>query len=184
MQPQAQSSTFVLRPPPATLDELVADLTLVFVGTVGSLVNEQTFAGYDEKGKLIKAKEQNLPSEVEVPIFDYVLQIEQIVKGDEIIQTDNTVTLRMFDKGVVGQSTAGMEFPPSLPGDRHLFFLRLNPDNKTYGLKYGPMSRLSIDGPVVTQSDNERSPVVYDGDKKPSEFIEKVKDVAKKQKDR
>lgn len=62
--------------------------------------------------------------------------------------------------------TAGAEYPMSYTGDRHLFLLTLNPDDITYGLYYGPSSRLIIDGDVLRVSDGSQRPLVLDGSEK------------------
>jgi hypothetical protein len=172
---QGNYDALLLTPRPKSLEELVGNSSIVVIGTVGSFIGENWFAGYDEQGRLIKAKDKNLPPEAEIPFYDYNLQVEEILKSDIPIETGQSVTLRMFVNGTKQDDRPGVEFPPSIPGDRYLFFLYRNPDNATYGLRYATASRLVIDGPIVTYSDGDRTPVNFNGRKTPPEFIQEVK---------
>lgn len=69
----------------------------------------------------------------------------------------------------------------SAPGDHHLFFLSRNPDG-TYGIYYGPWSRLIIDRAVVTYSDGARTQPAFARNVKPNDFISQVtKTIAEEQ---
>lgn len=147
--------------PPDSLETLVGNSNIIAVGTVESYIGQNWFAGYDDSGKLIKAKDSNLPPEAEVPFYDYTLRLDKVIASDSGIQDSQTVTLRMFVSGLGQNSSQSAEYPPSMPGDKYLFFLKRNPDHATYGLKYGPASRLTIDGPITTFSDGKRTPVTF-----------------------
>ena len=78
-------------------------------------------------------------------------------------------------------SIRGMEFPPSVPGDRQRFFLDRNPDQHTYGLWFGPASRLIIDGPIVRQSDGQQTPVRYPHEMAPAALVRAIQEMVEQQ---
>lgn len=181
-QTPASPHLLTLRPAPATLDDLVAQSQTIVIGTVGPLVQAGASAGYDDQGKLITAAEKGLPPEAEVAYFDYSVQVEQILKDDGTVQVGQPVILRLFSKDQPGTHTGDLEFPSSAPGDRHLFFLDQNPDQATYGLWFGPASRLRIDGPIVRQSDGKQTPVHYHGEQSPADFMRTIREIVQQQK--
>ena len=181
-QTPASPHLLTLRPAPTTLDELVAQSQTIVIGTVGPLVQAGSLAGYDDQGKLITAAEKGLPPEAEVAYFDYSVQVEQVLKDDGTVQVGQPVILRLFSKDQPGTHTGDLEFPPSAPGDRHLFFLDQNPDQATYGLWFGPASRLRIDGPIVRQSDGKQTPVHYHGEQSPADFMRTIREIVQQQK--
>lgn len=173
----AELATWVLRPAPPTLDDLVADSDLIVVGTVGALMREAAFAGYDEQGRLIQAHDQELPPGAEIPFFDYVLHVDQILKEHGTLRPGQDMTLRMFTKThprIAGSSRA-------IPGARHLFLLKHNPDRETYGLHYGTAAQLTIDGPVVTQTDGQGSPLPYPVSRDPATFLQIIRETVRHQ---
>jgi hypothetical protein len=158
------------------LKELTQHADLIVIGTVGSIVDEGQFLGYDKAGNR-RDKDPDAPDVPPLTYVDYEIVVEQVLKGGEGHKTGNPVILRMPSKRT-GPVEADAEYPMSAPGDHHLFFLTRNPDKKTYGLGYGAWSRLMIDGSVVRYSDGKRSPIDFTEAGTPDEFIKKVKDVA------
>lgn len=161
-------------PRPQSLGELTAKADVIVVGTVGQIVNQDSFLGYDQDGNLIKAS--NADKSVPNPpqnwqFFDYSILVEQTFKDDGILSSGRMLILRMPGDRT-GKVNPNEEYPMSATGDHHLFFLSRNPDKRTYGLYYGPRSRLIIDSPIVTFSDGSRTPVDISSRTAPAEFIQ------------
>lgn len=158
-------------PPPQSIAELVGKANVIVIGTVGPIVNQGTFAGYDAGGNVIPSKSTSHP---DLPITDFQINIEKVLQDDGTIRAGKPLILRMLGHPInraERDADRSSYFPMSYTGDRHIFFLSKNPDG-TYGLYYGPWSRLVIDGQVVAISDGARTPVQFAGRSfKPTEFI-------------
>jgi hypothetical protein len=178
---QAHDGQFLITSP-QTLEELSGKSDLIIIGTVGRIVREGTFAGYDKNGS-IKAKDQDFPDIPLVPFADYEVTVEQVIKDNGTVQSGKPFVLRMPGMREANDKVAlDAEYPMSAPGDHHLFFLTQNPDKTSYGLLYGPYSRLDVDASIVTFSDGPHTPVDFNGKSKPDDFIKKVKAVVEKEK--
>lgn len=163
-------------PPPRTMADLVRHADLVVEGTVYNIVKEGYFTGYDAQGNFIPGQppNQNNPS---MPYTDYEIIVENTWRGKEAMQSGKSIILRLVGPpqfAADGSPSRQGYFPMSYPGDKHLFFLSKNPD-ESYGLFYGPWSRLNIDGATVTVSDDQRTPANLDGKAlRPAEFLTQV----------
>lgn len=161
--------------PPQTLAALVESADLIVVGQVGDLVQEGRFAGYDARGRLVTAQAKGLPPQANVPYYDYAIHVEESFKGTGLHRGQEPVILRTSvraDEPVIGEH---VDYPPSIPGQRYLFFLTQNPDRTTYRLHHAWGSRLLIDGPIVTFSDGTRTPIAFDGQVRPAAFMAQLK---------
>lgn len=162
--------------PPPTLDALVASADLIVVdGADDELIQAGRFAGYDARGRLVTAQAKGLPPQANVPYYDYAIHIDESFKGTETNVSQQSVTLRTSmraDEPVLGEH---VDYPPSIPGQRYLFFLTLNPDRTTYRLQHAWGSRLLIDGPIVTFSDGAQTPVPFAGQVHPAAFMAQLK---------
>lgn len=180
-QVQAPLDGYSLLPPPSTLEELVDESDIIVIGTVGSITKEASFLGYDKHGKAIEPS----PDKQGLAFFDHTIKIERILKNHQTktLKVGQTIPFRMFDKSVNPAAESRLEYPPSVVGERRLYFLNTNPDERTYGLNFHTAARLIIDGVVVTRSDGQRTPVNYgNGEIKPNKFINDVKAIVKNKK--
>ena len=59
-------------------------------------------------------------------------------------------------------------------GERYLFALNRNPDNKSYGIS-GPWSLLRLDTQTVTLSDPARTTIGFTNQTGPDDFLQEVK---------
>lgn len=180
-----QGASYILTPAPKTLEALVDASDIIVIGTVGPVTKEDWFLGYDTTGKLLQPQEPGRPTRDQVAFFDHTIKIERILKGHQTkdLKVGQTVPLRMFAKSVNPALESQLDYPPSIPGERRLFFLNTNPDHQTYGLTFNVASRLIIDGEVVTKSDGKKTPVNYgSGAMKPNKFINEVKAIVKNKK--
>jgi hypothetical protein len=168
------------------MEELSGKANVIIKVTVGSIINQGSFLGYDEAGNLKKiAPNESPPPDAppgrrEKPFVDYEIKVEQVLKNDGTFKSGEMLILRM-PGGLPEQSNSDAEYPGSTPGDRRFLFLTQNPDKKTYGLYYGSKSRLIVDDPVVTYSNGSRTPVNLNAPGKPIDFIEAVKAVVQKE---
>ncbi len=162
-----------LIPPPKSVAELVGKADVIVIGTVGPVVNQGAFEGYDGTGNLIPPS----TGHPDLPITDFQIIVEKVLKDDGTIRAGNPPILRMLGhptNKAERDANRTSHYPMSYTGDRHLFFLSKNPD-ATYGFYYGPWSRLVIDGQVVALSDGPRTPVQFAGRQfAPAEFIASV----------
>ena len=172
------SDSMSIIPPPTSLKELVSTADIVVLGTVGPIIEEAAFAGYGANGELIDVAKSNaelpgLPSRA-IQRVDYSINIEQVLKGNEAVASaGGNIILRMPGKST-GKVFVDDDYPMSAVNDRHLFFLRQNPDRKTYGLFYGPWGRLIVDGISIAYSDGKRTPPEFARNVPPSTFIKQV----------
>src|SRR5690606_34004086 len=86
------------------------------------------------------------------------LHVEEVIRDDGTIASGEPIILRIlgFATEEYKQLSQASEFPLSYTGDRHLFVLTPNPDGKSYGLAYGPWSRLILDGEILRVSNGEQ----------------------------
>jgi hypothetical protein len=181
---RADHSAAAAVPPPKTLAELASKAELVFVGEVGPVVQRRTYSGYGPKGELLDGFDANGNPVPKVPITDFELKVEQVVKDDGAIASGKPIILRMGGDATpeMKQITANGEYPFSFTGDRHLFLLTRNPDGQTYGFYYGPWSRLLIDGNNnLRVSNGSQELLKLDGSDAPislDEFIRRVKRIS------
>jgi hypothetical protein len=163
-------------PPPQSIEDLVKHADVIVVGTVGPIINQGTFSGYDKAGNVIHNKYPDHPNS-DLPITDYAIKVEEVLRDDGTIQAGKPLVLRMIGHPTnIAERDAERQsyYPMSYTGDHHLFFLGRNPDG-TYGLHYGPWSRLVINGPIVTVSDGPRTPVQFGARQfKATDFIQSV----------
>ncbi len=167
-------STAGFIPPPKSMAELAGKADVIVIGTVGVVVNQGAFQGYDAAGNAIPGKATGHP---DLPMTDFQINVEKVLKDDGTIRAGNPLVLRMLGHPInkpARDADRTSYYPMSYTGDRHLFFLSKNPD-ATYGFYYGPWSRLVIDGQVVAVSDGPRTPVQFAGRQfAPAEFIASV----------
>jgi hypothetical protein len=164
--------------PPLSPEEIVGAASLIFVGSVEQLDQYTDFAVYTEYGRL----ERNVTDAVgnplpNIPVTDYLLTVEDVIRDDGAIASEKPVVLRMI--GAASLDTKGLtkdtEFPYSYVGDRRLFLLTPNPDGKTYGLRFGPWSRLILDGDALHVSNGVREPFKLAGNDRPATLEEFVR---------
>lgn len=200
-------SMAMLVPPPQTLEELVSPhAALIFIGEVGPAEQYLDLYGYNERGQVTATvvdplntrdylvaiayitggdrqsvmEDPSLTDIHNIPATDLRLHVEEVLRDDGTIAAGEPVILRIV--GFATEELAASEimqnsaFPLSYTGDRHLFVLGRNPDG-TYGLTYGPWSRLIIDGEILRVSNPERQPLIFEGQDEPvtlEEFIQAV----------
>jgi hypothetical protein len=194
-------------PPPQTLEELVGPhAALIFIGEVGPAEQYLDLYGYNERGELTARvvdpldtrdylvaiayitggdrqsvmEDPSLTDLHNIPATDFRLHVEEVLRDDGTIAADEPVILRIVgfatEELAASEIMQKSEFPLSYTGDRHLFVLGRNPDG-TYGLTYGPWSRLIIDGEILRVSNPEQQPLMFEGDEDPvtlEEFIDVV----------
>jgi hypothetical protein len=183
---ESTHDTSILFPMPRNLTDLIDNADVIVIGTVGKIVDEGAFEGYDQDGNFIRSTDfdpDNLSiDDTALPFVDYVIQVEKVIKDDGTIKSNRPVILRMPGNRT-GKIPTDSEYPMSAPGDHHLFFLSRNPDRKSYGLYYGARSRLTINGPVVTYSNGAHTPIIFDDlygrAIEPNSFIQKVEELVK-----
>lgn len=166
-------------PAPKTLDELLNSAPLIFIGEIGPVVQYGTFAGYRPDGKMLTETDPAGNPLPQVPFTDFTLKVEEVLRDDGAIASGKPIILRMggYATPEMKKLTENSDYPFSYTGDRHLFLLTPGPDGKTYGLHYGPWSRLLIDGKILRVSNGARQVLQLDS-KKPislQEFKDRVK---------
>jgi putative hemolysin len=139
----------------STLQALTSKAELIFVGEVGQVIQRRTYSGYGAKGELLDGLDVHGNPVPQVPITDFEVKVEQVIKDDGAIAGGKPIILRMGGDATpeMKQVTAKTDYPFSFTGDRYLFLLSRNPDGVTYGFYYGPWSRLLVDGNTLRVSD-------------------------------
>ena len=150
-------------PRPNSVEELVARADVIVLGTIVTVPEEKNIA-YGEDGQALLVGE-----EAGIPVTDFQVQIEGVLKTDGTATDGGTVVLRMFghlsDQSAVTTSVV-VTLPQ--PGDRMLLALGRNPDG-TYGS--GPEGLLNVDGDKVVYSDG----VPFAHDVSPGQFMREIK---------
>ena len=125
--------------------ELVDRSEIVAVGTITAVLAQTEFDGYGEDGEDEPVEEGGMP------ITDYDVSIEMLMKGDGTIVEGGNFVLRMYGH-IDGQSDAITlnVFTLPEPGAHLMFALGRNPDG-TYGS--GPDGLINVDGDLVAFSD-------------------------------
>ncbi|MCC6169971.1 MAG: hypothetical protein IT329_22320 [Caldilineaceae bacterium] len=166
---------------PLSPEEIVSKASLIFIGEIGEVQQRTEFAVYTQDGQIesyvTDAVGNPLPN---IPITDFLLTVVQVIRDDGAIASGQLIVLRLI--GSVSPDmknlTKDTEFPISFTGDRHLFLLTPNPDGQTYGLRFGPWSRLTLDGGVLHVSNGEQEPFKLAGRDEPASLEEFVAFVA------
>jgi len=161
------------------LDELLSKAPLIFIGEVGVVVRYGTSAGYGPNGEMLTSTDPAGNPLPQAPFTDFALKVEEVLRDDGAIASGKPIILRMGGRATpeMKKLTEKADYPFSYTGDRHLFLLNLEPDGKTYGLHYGPWSRLLIDGEILRVSNGLRQVLKLDR-KNPitlQEFKDRVK---------
>jgi hypothetical protein len=187
----SQDSGEILIPPPKTLAEQVAGVDIILVGTVGPVVNQGWFKGYDDNGNIFVPEDfdpNNIRPENDAhvgvaPYLDFEIDIEEVLKGGELTAPGETVILRVLkEEPRDGPPSETNEYPAPAPGDEHLFFLVRLPDG-TYGLRYGSWGRMILTGQVATWSNGRRTPATYEGQTfSPAQLTQRVREIVQQQK--
>lgn len=177
VSPPDEENSLLEMPPPQSMNELLRPAQVIVIGSIGPIVQHGVFAGYDKNGKAIYTLSVNTPGTGGVPFTDYQILMEQVLKDDGTIAAGKQLIVRMPGDHSLGIDRVGT-FLISAPGDRHLFILSRNPDKITYGFYYGPWSRLTIDGQVVTPSDTKHTPL-FGKNTTPTNFIHELTDSVK-----
>lgn len=138
-QVDVQVSSGMLVPRAQNVQELIDRSQIIVVGTVASVSREFMLGGYDENGLTFAAETE----EDGTPFTDYVVVIEQLLKGDGVVVEGGTFTLRLFGHGNPS-GTQILSVQPGLPelGESLVLALGTNPDG-TYGS--GPDGLIEID---------------------------------------
>ncbi|MDA1096414.1 MAG: hypothetical protein O3B84_04060 [Chloroflexi bacterium] len=125
--------------------DLLDSATLVAIGFVNDTGIELLIGPYGDGG--------GFPSPVDedgLPVTDYQVTLEQVMKGRDGLQGSTLITLRMYGHGTdASVLTSVAPFQPA-PGGRYLFALGRNPDG-TYGS--GPEGLIVIDEPTARFGD-------------------------------
>ena len=156
-------------PPPASLQELIDEASLVFTGEVGEVVARRTFYGYGVYGEELKASE--VPSDTSgIPITEFELKVERLIKDDGIVASEEPIILAMGGDITpeMRELSLDTDYPFSYTGDSNLFLLTPNPDGKTYGFYYGPWSRLIVEDSVLKMSNGQKDLLPFTADEEPT----------------
>lgn len=80
---------------PKTSAELINKAQLIFIGKIGPVVQHRTFSGYGPKGELLDGVDTAGHPAPKVPITDFTLKVEQVIKDDGSIAGGKPIILRM-----------------------------------------------------------------------------------------
>ena len=152
-------------PRPRNIEQLVARADVIVLGSVGTAVEERQIGGYGDDGRLMP------PGEGGIPVTNYEVRIESVLKGDGVVTSGGTLVLRIFGhRNSQGGAITSVVFHLPEPGDHLLFALGKNPDG-TCGS--GPEGLLNVDGDIVTFADG----VSFVTEISPDEFMQDLRDV-------
>ena len=172
-EPSSPTSSGMMVPRPRSVDELVMRSDVVVVGIITAVLQEMRIGPYGEDGAAVPGDEEG-----GIPVTDYEVRVETVLKGDDAVAGGDTLVLRMFGH----LSDRDSIITPNLftlpnPGDRLLFALGRNPDG-TYGS--GPEGLLDVGGENVVYADG----VPFAIEVSPERFVQQIKDAAADRTDR
>ncbi len=162
-------------PRPGNIREFAARADVIVVATISSVLAEKLLGPYGEDGTALPADE-----ETGMPFTDYLVQIESVLKADEVVAGADTLVLRMFGylsrqgQGPAGGPIFSVVFEMPKPGDHLLFVLGRNPDG-TYGT--GPGGLLNIDGATVAFADG----FLFPFEMAPAQSMDEIRDEVSRQ---
>ena len=151
-------------PRPRSAEEIVTRAHVIVLGTVAAVLSERWIGPYGEDGQSLPADEDGMP------VTDYEVQVESVLKGDGTVIDGSTLVLRMF--GHLSNPNAIITsnvFTLPNPGDHLLLALGTNPDG-TYGS--GPEGLLDVDSEKVAYIDG----VPFATETSPEQLMEDIRD--------
>ena len=162
-----QTVSGMMLPRPASVDALVSRSDVIVAGIITTVMEERRIDGYGDDGRPLPVSDEG-----GIPVTDYAVQIETVLKGDDTVASGETLVLRMFghfsDSG--SMVTSNVVTLPN-PGDYVLFALGRNPDG-TYGS--GPEGLLDVSGETVTFADGQ----AFGTGASPDQLIQDIRDAA------
>ena len=162
-------------PRPGSIREFAARADVIVVATISSVLAEKMLGPYGEDGTALPADEEG-----GLPFTDYLVQIESVLKADDVVAGADTLVLRMFGhlsrrgQGPAGGPIFSVVFELPKPGDHLLFVLGRNPDG-TYGT--GPEGLLDVDGTTVAFADG----FLFPFEMAPAQFMDEIRDEVNRQ---
>lgn len=158
------SQLFTPVPPPQTLQQLVGQAPLIFIGQVGPPVRYMQVGGYSQDGSFSATPIDPYAVNLVLTVTDFQLYVEQVIRDDGAIAAGKPIIARepgavTAEYHVLAQSTSQATIAP---GERYLFILASNPDHMSYGFHYGAWGRLLIDEEgVLHVSNGLRTPLRF-----------------------
>ncbi|HTG36527.1 MAG TPA: hypothetical protein VLB76_26720 [Thermoanaerobaculia bacterium] len=128
---------------PESMSELIRESDLIVLGRLISVIDQGTFYGYDKDARRRAALDKHSPTSLGLPFTDYELSAERVILGKSQVDTSRPIILRTLDNPSISTSLSTLR-----NGDRRVFFLKINPDSRTYSLP-SAVSQVDIDGPVA-----------------------------------
>lgn len=131
----ALSST--LMPEASSLNDYVGTADVIIVGNITNVEKVHNFYGYQSNAaereaheKDLIAKGLKLPFSLGIPMVDFKIHIDEVIKSDGYLQLNSVIYRKFIDNGTIVSSS---NFKDSK--GKYVFFLNRNPDNKTYGIQ-------------------------------------------------
>lgn len=168
---------------PQSLHDLLSAASLIVIGEVGPVERYIDFAVYGDDGQLVTERpvvDEQGTRQGDIPATEFAIKVERVLRDDGRVASGEPVLLR--EAGMVTEEVIQMVrnydalntilYPPTWTGDRRLFLLSPQPDGKAYGFRYGPQSRLVIDGELLRLTDGAQSPLQIGDSKAPVTLAE------------
>ena len=129
--------------PPRSMDELLDKVTLVVIGEIGSVVHCMELSTQT----LVDCDKPQLFFPMLGPVATkFQLNVEEVLLDDGAVAAGAPINVWILGLPVEldPQWLEGSEYPPNVPGDRHLFLLAGG--DGSYAPSFGAYGRLNIDG--------------------------------------
>lgn len=120
----SHQNTLIVASLPESINELIESSDLIVMGTVGDIADKTVESG--------------------LQLINYEIVVEQILSGETV--TDQII---YSVPGEHDEKERGQSHDIFKTGDKKIFFLSINPDGRTYGIK-SYMHMLTIDGPTIS----------------------------------
>jgi len=120
-----------LPPQPTSMEALVEFSDLIIIGKLKSIVDSRKFYGYQENADELERIDALSSLEIGIPIVDYELKINQILKGQDIGQA---IIIRNTNDYVADVKETNKFLTHDAKIRKQVFFLNENPDGLTYGV--------------------------------------------------
>lgn len=119
-----------LGPQPNNLESLVNSSDAIIIGKLKKVKGSRSFYGYQHNTKNL---EQLSKIGFTIPIVDYVVKIQKVLKAPKNGFTEKDLVLRMMFHYVPDVAAANKKIK-NKSKRKQVLFLKLNPDGETYGV--------------------------------------------------
>lgn len=157
-------------PVPSNMDQLLSSSDMIVIGHIDEIISMSQFSGYNNKAP-------SLPYPFSLPLVDFRIEVEDIIRDDEEFPYNGLLIYRTF----INHKKLNSSRSASIKKGRRIFFLARNPDNLTYGIQ-SVMHMIHLDNKKGVFFSYNEIPFYLSNDERmrePDKFVNLVKEKVK-----